>query len=603
MRVARVYTNETCTQNCSFCNTRRSVERRDFVASGAVRARIDAAAEAAEIVVLTGGEPSMRRDLAELVRHATQAGATCHLETNGTGITGDRASALAHAGLALARVHLPAWGELGELITRDEGSFARAIEAMRGLGSAGVAVEVSTPVVRRNADLVPEMPGHLASLDLPVAALVLGVPIDGPDPAALVSLPAAAAIIERTEAAARRHGIRLRLDPHTHVPPCLFRDVPRVAHLFTLTPGGSAREGHAKLEPCSACDVADRCPGVPAGAVGDVAGLLRPLTDDRARRRLSVISTVEDQIRRELYQDEIHRPAGSPAIASRTVRINFRCNQVCRFCFVSTHLESAEHAEVERVIVEMARTGGMVVISGGEPTLNPRVVDYVRLAKREGASYVELQTNATRLADGDYADRLAEAGVDQAFVSLHGSCAEISDAITGAPGTFEKTVAGIDRAVRAAMDVRLNFVFCEMNFEDFPRYVEMVARRWPGMALTISFVAASTDVVPRTRDLIPRYSDVLPHLTRGLELGRAAGLRMSGFDSMCGIPLCLVPEDVAPYYEIADVPPGFDRGEFIHAEPCRTCELSTKCFGVRRGYATLHGTSELRPVARAHAHR
>ena len=46
----------------------------------------------------------------------------------------------------------------------------------------------------------------------------------------------------------------------------------------------------------------------------------------------------------------------------------------------------------------------------------------------------------------------------------------------------------------------------------------------------------------------------------------------------------------------SDVIAGFDRGEFVRAPACGRCDLATRCFGVRRSYAELHGTDELRPV-------
>ena len=45
----------------------------------------------------------------------------------------------------------------------------------------------------------------------------------------------------------------------------------------------------------------------------------------------------------------------------------------------------------------------------------------------------------------------------------------------------------------------------------------LVAARWPGCRLNISFVAPVTDVVPRTETLVPRYSDVLPELDLGIQ--------------------------------------------------------------------------------------
>src|SRR5262245_2385763 len=99
MDVQRVVTNETCNQNCWFCNARRPAERPEFIARAAVRSRIDAAlAGDPREVVLTGGEPAMRSDLVDLVQRAAAGGGRVVLETNGALIDAARARALAAAG-------------------------------------------------------------------------------------------------------------------------------------------------------------------------------------------------------------------------------------------------------------------------------------------------------------------------------------------------------------------------------------------------------------------------------------------------------------------------------------------------------------------------
>jgi hypothetical protein len=65
---------------------------------------------------------------------------------------------------------------------------------------------------------------------------------------------------------------------------------------------------------------------------------------------------------------------------------------------------------------------------------------------------------------------------------------------------------------------------------------------------------------------------------------------------MCGVPLCLVPTNLARFADVVTVPPGFDAGEFVRAEACRDCALQQRCFGVRRGYVELYGLDELRRV-------
>lgn len=585
-------TNETCNQNCTFCHARRPREDRALVLGAAERI---AAAAGAEELVLTGGEPTMRRDLPALVASAKASAATVTLETNATLIDEAMARALKDAGLDRARVHVPIFGPALDAVTRDPGGFAAARRGARALAAAGVAIEASAPVVRSTVEHLPALPEALAEAGF--RALVLLVPVESPDPSELLAPPSVAAAIARTEARARLVGLPLRLAPDAALPPCTFEHPVRVAHLFALTPGGRDRAGHRRLAGCDGCAVADRCPGFAVATIERGQAAPRPLAGDRLRRRLSVISTVEHQVARELWQDDLYRRPGGPALPARIVRILFQCNQSCRFCFVSTHLPKAEDAAIERAIVEIAEARGVLMISGGEPTLSPRLLDWVRLGKARGAAEIELQTNAMRLGDDDgLAARLKDAGVSQVFISLHGSRAEISDAVTEAPGTFDETVRGIDAAVRAGLRTRLNFVFCQTNLADFPDYVSFVHARWPTVTVVVSFVAGSTDVVPRTPDLIPRYADVLPPLTEGLRRASALGLSVEGFESMCGIPLCLVPSDLSELFTLAEVPPGFDRGEFVYAEACASCSLRSKCFGLRRGYDELHGRSELRPV-------
>jgi MoaA/NifB/PqqE/SkfB family radical SAM enzyme len=602
MHVQRVITNETCNQNCWFCNARRPAEQPAFVAKAAVWRRIaEAQSGGTREIVLTGGEPTLRSDLADLIRRSAERGAHVVLETNGVLIDDARARQLAAAGLGTARVQLVAWGdEAADGITRLDGGFAAALQAIRVLAAAGVTVEVTAPVVRRNVDEVAALPREIVAAQLPVDALVLITPLTAPNAAECASLAEIARAVTAVAEAGRRVGLTVRLDPMTFVPPCIFEKPERVAHLFALNRGNASRPGYERVAACATCLVNERCPGLPQGVPEQVA---RPIANDRLRRRLTAVSTVEEQTAREFVGRDEARGLGR-TIPEYTVRVNFHCNQACDFCFVSTHLPPPDEAAVRAAIERAGAEGAALVLSGGEPTLNPRLVEYVRLAKRVGVPAVELQTNATRLADHGLARALADAGLDRAMVSLHGSTDVLSDAITGAPGTFASTVRGIDELVQTAVHVRLNFVFCQANREDFPGFIDFVAGRWPSVAgatstdtgIVFSFVGSHTDVVPRSRALIPSFTEIMPSLLAGLERARVLGLHVGGFDSMCGLPLCLVPADERSQFSTTELAAGAGDGEFVKAESCARCAEEQRCFGVRRGYAELYGTDELRPI-------
>nr|WP_255216344.1 radical SAM protein [Pseudenhygromyxa sp. WMMC2535] len=384
-------------------------------------------------------------------------------------------------------------------------------------------------------------------------------------------------------------------------PPCLFRAPGRSGHLFSLTRGGAERPGYARPEGCAGCQVADRCPGFPIPDLERDPSLApAPIQADRARRRLTLVADVDAQIARELVSHDLGRDTAGNTWVVHTIRVQFRCNQACDFCFVSTHLPKAESAAIYAAIDAAASAGAAVALSGGEPTLAPALCDYVRHAKAAGVAAIELQTNAIRLADPALCRAVVEAGIDTAFVSLHGSRAEICDAVTNAPGTWAKTVAGLDQLARhEQVGVRVNFVMCQQNAADFPAVVELVASRWPRADLTFSFVAPSTDLVPRTQALIPRYSEVFAPLLAGLERARALGVTVTGFESMCAIPLCLKPDGLGDYEQLspAELGVGESAAEFEKPPVCVTCSQQARCWGVRRGYVSLYGTDELRPFS------
>ncbi|MCC6646672.1 MAG: radical SAM protein [Polyangiaceae bacterium] len=604
MRSSRVFTNLTCNQNCTTCTDRRAREEPAFVQPAAVLSRIDrAASEGAQEIVLTGGEPTLRRDLEALVAHARSRGVEVGLETNATTLDAARAAQLASAGLSRARVNLAGWSAPDDAMTRDPGGALRTESGLAALLDAGVIVDAEALVVRSSLRGLAALPGRVAALTRPsgarVSTLFARVPVSSADPSELVSYEVAAAALAALDEAARKEGVAVKLAPDSGPPPCVFAHPSRVAHLYAMTPGARPRDDHRRVPACEACQLRDRCSGFATAYLARwPAPSPRPITEDRVRRRLSLITSVEAQIARELVQPSRFERPDTGVVDERLIRINFHCNQACRFCFVSTHLPPAGDAAVRRAIEEAGAAGARVVLTGGEPTLNARLAEYVALAARVSRHPVGIQTNAVRLADPALTRAVVEAGVADAFVSLHGSTAEISDAITEAPGTFDKTVIGLDHLhAHASVQLTLNFVMHQRNLDDLVPYVRFVAARWPRAAVTLSFVAPSSDVVPRSRDLVPRYSDALPSVARAIEEAARLGVTLGGFESMCGLPLCLLPTSLAGYASLTDIPEGYDGGEFVRTAACERCALVGKCYGLRRGYLALHGDAELRPVA------
>ncbi|HJL15632.1 MAG TPA: radical SAM protein [Sandaracinaceae bacterium LLY-WYZ-13_1] len=132
------------------------------------------------------------------------------------------------------------------------------------------------------------------------------------------------------------------------------------------------------------------------------------------------------------------------------VRLTYDCNNKCIFCLdLDAHDGEMRGAEdVKRQILDGRRKGATrLILSGGEPTIHPRYVDFIRLGRLAGYRRIQTVTNGRLFAYQEFLDRCLEAGLQEITFSLHGPNARIHDALVGVKGAFEQESAGLRRAL------------------------------------------------------------------------------------------------------------------------------------------------------------
>ncbi len=95
------------------------------------------------------------------------------------------------------------------------------------------------------------------------------------------------------------------------------------------------------------------------------------------------------------------------------IEVTDACNLKCPTCFaVSEGHNFRSLEEIEQMLDTFVKGEGqpeVVQFSGGEPTIHPRIIDAIRLAKSKGIKYVLLNTNGVRIAkDIEFLKALAE---------------------------------------------------------------------------------------------------------------------------------------------------------------------------------------------------
>src|SRR5690349_4131717 len=87
------------------------------------------------------------------------------------------------------------------------------------------------------------------------------------------------------------------------------------------------------------------------------------------------------------------------------IEVNSACNMDCPLCFANASPGfSLSMEEVEQMLDDYVRTEGnpeVVQFSGGEPTIHPQIIDFVRAAKARDIRFVMINTNGKRIARDD----------------------------------------------------------------------------------------------------------------------------------------------------------------------------------------------------------
>ena len=119
------------------------------------------------------------------------------------------------------------------------------------------------------------------------------------------------------------------------------------------------------------------------------------------------------------------------------VRLTFDCNDHCVFCLDSDAHDGdmRDRDDVKRQILEGRRAGATrLILSGGEPTIHPNYVDFVRLGRQAGYPKIQTVTNGRMFSYGDFLERCLDAGLSEITFSLHGPNAKVHDALVGTKG-------------------------------------------------------------------------------------------------------------------------------------------------------------------------
>jgi len=121
------------------------------------------------VILFSGGEPLVRKDLPELADYAVKKGMRAVISTNGTLITPQTARTLKDIGLSYVGISLDGMEEINDRFRGVKGAFRSALEGIKNCKKAGIKVGLRFTINKSNDGQISEIFKLLEEMDIPRA--------------------------------------------------------------------------------------------------------------------------------------------------------------------------------------------------------------------------------------------------------------------------------------------------------------------------------------------------------------------------------------------------------------------------------------------------
>lgn len=157
--------------------------------------------------------------------------------------------------------------------------------------------------------------------------------------------------------------------------------------------------------------------------------------------------------------------------------LTYRCNNDCTHCYNARERNFPElQTENWKRILDQLWALGVphIVFTGGEATLRNDLPELIAHAESNG-QITGLNTNARRLADEKYVQKLLDAGLDHVQITVESCDEQIHDQMMRAKGAFKQTIQGLKNVLATRLYVMTNTTMLRTNVHKIPDTLDFLA--------------------------------------------------------------------------------------------------------------------------------
>jgi sulfatase maturation enzyme AslB (radical SAM superfamily) len=271
--------------------------------------------------------------------------------------------------------------------------------------------------------------------------------------------------------------------------------------------------------------------------------------------------------------------------------INSYCNNDCIHCIHKLNMKKAidfPSTYINKMIETKIKDRSIIVLSGGEPTLHPKLIEIIDKINKYGVQVV-LTTNAKVFYYKNIVKKLKNKKV-LIVIQIHHAQEDRYDEITQISNSYKYSLAGIKNLKKINAFVTGQTVINKINYNNLKEIIRLYKK------LNINVVSltfpriAPINIQKNVYSIIPKYTEVMIHIKEAVEF--ASKNNMTVF--MNGFPYCILPgynkyKEEFKFYKI-------DNHNYSQMAKCKQCIYNQICKGPDSHYIKYYGEDEFKPV-------
>ncbi|MEM5781762.1 MAG: radical SAM protein [Candidatus Aenigmatarchaeota archaeon] len=269
-----------------------------------------------------------------------------------------------------------------------------------------------------------------------------------------------------------------------------------------------------------------------------------------------------------------------------------QCNQNCIFCLITEDkIKELKFNDVIKKIKKYKTSNNIFVsIDGGEPTIKPYFISFMKYLSKLKIQSIHLKTNGLRFQDRKFTEQVLKENKNRLkiYLSLEGPSSDIHDALTQTKGSFNGAIKSIKNIKNLGGEIITNIVINSLNYKYLKEYIDLLKKM--DIKETIFLFIIPRGRAWAHRDLIPSLEKVRPYIEEAIHYADTQQI----FISLTFFPFCLFSKSY--YYTHAvefNINKTISQWDKLNKERyvsplCRKCIFVDKCPKVWHNYQKLY---------------